>query len=78
MAAKIIFILIAVGSLILGFFIFAYPLWAIEFQKRFYRFINWNIEPVSMECEIHNTKAMGLFLMIFVLGVVIYAICKVF
>jgi len=78
MIAKIIFILIAAGSLILGLFIFARPLWVIEFQKRFYRLINWNIEPVSMEREIRNTRVMGLFLMIFVLGVAVYGLVKIF
>ena len=63
---------ISILSFALGFCIFARPEKMIELQKRFYLLINWKIEPVSMKKEIRNTKAMGLFLMVFVTAVCCY------
>lgn len=35
------------------------PVRAIEFQMKFYRAINWKMEPVSWEREVRNTRTMG-------------------
>lgn len=47
----------------LGLFIFKKPKAALELQRRFYARINWRIEPVDMQKELHNTRLMGAFLM---------------
>ncbi len=58
----ILFILLVVISIGLGLFLCIKPNLAIDIQKRFYRLINWNIEPLSKEKEIRNTRIMGMFL----------------
>ena len=54
-------------SLAFGFFTLLKPHLVIELQKRFYEKINWRMEPISLPKEIRNTKAMGAFLIVFVL-----------
>ena len=71
MDSNIWFYFIAGLSFVIGLFIFSSPQQAINVQKEFYKLINWNIEPISMEKEIRNTKGMGLFLLAFTLGMVI-------
>ena len=56
---------LAIGGLAVGIFCFFRPESAIELQRRFYLTINWRIEPVSWEKEVRNTRAMGLFLVVF-------------
>jgi hypothetical protein len=65
-------ILVSIASLILGIFIRGKAELVIEIQRRFYLKINWKIEPISMEKEIHNTKLMGSFLVILSLSAIIY------
>ena len=72
-----ILILISVGSILIGLFLFFNPGSAIEIQRRFYEKINWRIEPISMSVEIRNTKIMGLFLIIIALLTIIYILIKV-
>lgn len=52
-------------ALSLGLVLIQKPLLMIRFQQRFYKKINWRIEPVSLSKEIRNTRAMGVFLIIF-------------
>ena len=61
-----------------GLFIYFDPQRTFEIQKRFYRMINWHIEPISLQKEIRNTKFMGLFLIFFVIIAVFYFFYKNF
>ncbi len=72
MRANSIFITTAILALGLGLFIYLKPLTAFEIQKKFYALINWKIEPISLQKEIRNTKAMGLFLIVFVFVACLY------
>jgi len=72
MMQDMIFLLIAFVTLWFGFFVFTKPVRMFEIQKNFYRLINWNIEPISMEKEIRNTRIMGAFLIVFALGSIFY------
>lgn len=68
MTQPLVFILVALPSLAFGIFLMRRPTDAFAMQKKFYRLINWNIEPVSLAKEIRNTRMMGLFLILFVIG----------
>lgn len=70
------FVVIAGLALSLGSFIYRNPLRMIEVQKKFYALINWRMEPISMEKEVRNTRWMGLFLIVFALGSLIYHITR--
>lgn len=74
LAGNMLFFVIAVAAFSFGLFLFRYPLRAFEFQRRFYALINWRIEPISFSREIRNTKIMGVILMAFVMGCLIYVI----
>ena len=74
---KLLFLLISVISISLGFFLFLNPALTIEIQKKFYEKINWRIEPISMQKEIRNTKIMGLFLVVITLLRRIFAILRI-
>ena len=50
------------ACLVIGAFLYLKPALAIKIQIKFYEWINWRMEPVSMEKEIRNTRIMGLFL----------------
>lgn len=63
---NMIFSLVAVLSLAMGIFVYVRPREVIEIQQKFYRLINWNMEPVSWEKEIRNTKIMGMGLIVFI------------
>ena len=63
---KTIQVLLSILSAGFALFMFFKPALAIEIQRRFYLFINWRIEPVSMQKELRNTKIMGASLFIFV------------
>ncbi|OGX37635.1 MAG: hypothetical protein A3G91_04440 [Omnitrophica WOR_2 bacterium RIFCSPLOWO2_12_FULL_50_9] len=65
MMEKILFFVIVLMALFLGFFVYRNPMQVIEIQKRFYELINWRMEPISMPKEIRNTRFMGLFLIVF-------------
>ncbi len=67
-------ILISVGSIAIGLFLFLKPSLAIDLQKKFYEKINWRIEPISMPKEIRNTRIMGLFLIIAALATVLLSL----
>ena len=57
--------LFSLTGLVVGAFLVINPQLAIEIQRRFYYRINWKIEPFSFPKEVHNTRAMGWFLLIF-------------
>jgi len=59
----ILLILLVALSVGLGLFLCFRPNLAIDIQKKFYRLINWNIEPLSKEKEVRNTRIMGMFLL---------------
>ena len=61
-------------SLLLGIFILLKPTQAIEIQIKFYKKINWNMKPVSMEKEIRNTKSFGVLLSIFAILAITYVL----
>ena len=44
----------------------------VAIKQAFYKKINWNIEPISMEKEIRNTRIMGIFLIAFTLFSVVF------
>lgn len=57
-----ILILFSVIAFSIGALLILRPALAIEIQRRFYEKINWRIEPISMQKEIHNTRLMGWFI----------------
>ena len=63
---KLFFVVAAAIALIFGFFIYKKPREAFKIQKRFYASINWNLDPISLEKEVRNTKVMGISVIIFV------------
>jgi hypothetical protein len=61
--------------LFFGFFMYLRPADAIDVQKRFYARINWRIEPVNLEKELRNTRAMGIALLVLaVSAIVVYLV----
>ncbi len=70
----LIFFTSALASAILGAVLFIRPEGVIAFQKDLYKKINWNLEPVSMEKEIRNTRIMGLIMMGITAAAVVYFI----
>ena len=71
---QLIMIIIAVGF---GGFIFLQPRRIIDMQISFYRLINWDIKPVSMEKEIRNTRIMGAAALILGILSLIYIIFSI-
>ncbi|MCM8795197.1 MAG: hypothetical protein NC928_00680 [Candidatus Omnitrophica bacterium] len=67
-----LFFLFSLFGLFYGFFLSLKPHLAIEIQRRFYRRINWNLEPISIEKEIRNTRIMGGFLIVISLAIFAY------
>ena len=65
-------VVISCVSLAMGSFFYLQPQRTIDLQRWFYACINWRIEPISLEKEIRNTKAMGLFLLVVILVVWVY------
>jgi len=57
--------------LLLGVFLFFRAAQAIELQRRFYLSINWRMEPISMERELHVTRFMGIILIALVMVVLV-------
>jgi len=64
--------LFILAGIIFGAFVYLNTPLAIKMQMKFYKKINWRMEPVSMQKEIRNTKIMGLFLFIFCVLAIIY------
>jgi len=74
----IIFSLLSLLYLCIGFLLAKKPRLAIELQRRFYAKINWNIEPISMPKELRNTRIMGILLIILSLATVFIILRKKF
>ena len=72
MGERVLQIGVSVLCLLLGFLVFLRPQRVIEFQIRFYKSINWDMKPVSLQKEIRNTKIMGIFLILCVVGAWIF------
>jgi len=72
----LIFVAISLASAVFSLILILKPDFCIEMQKKFYRSINWNMEPVSMAKEIRNTRIMGVGLGATVILVVIYISIK--
>lgn len=68
-------LIIASLAFLMGLIFYRKPASMIEFQRRFYALINWRLEPISIKKEIRNTKAMGLFLIVFVVLMIIFVVC---
>ena len=68
----IISFVVIVLNMSVGLFLFLRPTESLEIQRRFYLRINWRIEPVDMEKELRNTKAMGALLIASAICVSIY------
>ncbi len=66
-----IFLLFSAIGLVMGIFIAANPVSAIEIQRKFYEKINWRIEPISIPKEIRNTRIMGWLLVAILLAILI-------
>lgn len=71
-----ILILFSLASLCLGIFLILKPYLAIQIQKKFYEKINWRMEPISVEKEIRNTRAMGWFLIILSVTTLFFVLTK--
>lgn len=69
---NILFITVAIISMLFGLYVFRQPEKIIEFQKKTYSCVNWRMEPISMSKEIRNTRWMGLFLLLFTIACIIY------
>lgn len=70
----VIIYLAAIFCLSVGFLTATNPKLIIEFQIKFYKMINWRIEPISMSKEIRNTRIMGIFLVIVAIGTIAYTL----
>lgn len=68
-------IIIAINSFLLGLFCIYKPEAAIKMEQEFYRWLNWEVRPISKTKEVRNTVVIGILL--FCLSIVIgyYAIC---
>lgn len=55
---------ISVIAILFGALISWKPRKTIDIQIAFYRLINWELKPISMEKEIRNTRIMGAFVLI--------------
>lgn len=62
--AAVLFVLIVLAALALGFYLITAPQQAIDIQTKFYALINWRMEPISFEKEIRNTRLMGMTVII--------------
>lgn len=74
MNTLIIAILFINAGIIFGLWVFFNTEFTMRVQTSFYKRINWFMEPISMQKEIHNTRIMALVLIIVSLVSVIYLI----
>lgn len=72
----VIILLASAISALIGIFICLKPAAAINLQIKFYRLINWHIEPISMQKEIRNTKIMGWFMVLVSMAAIGYIFVK--
>jgi len=57
----------------LGILLMLKPQRAIAFQIKFYRLINWDIQPISMAKEVRNTRIIGLLVLVALTVILIYS-----
>jgi len=72
-----VLILSSVIGLAVGVLMVINPALSIEIQRRFYCFINWKIEPISLAKEIRNTRTMGWFLIILSVATLFFVLTKI-
>jgi hypothetical protein len=72
-----VFVLLSLSGILIGLLLVKNPALAIELQKRFYRRINWKIEPISLSKEIRNTRLMGEFLAVVSVATIALAISNI-
>ena len=63
-APELAFSFFSLVSLFVGVFLAAKPQQAMKIQIKFYEKINWRVEPISIDKEIRNTRAMGVLLLV--------------
>ena len=63
-AMEIVELFSLIIALALGLFIYLRPKRTIDWQIKFYSWINWRMEPISWGKEIRNTRRMGLAVVI--------------
>ena len=68
--SQILGIALSVFSFICGLLCVRDPQKVIKLQQIFYSRINWRLEPISWEKEVHNTRRMGEFLIILSLATI--------
>lgn len=57
-------VLLSAAGLGIGLVLIRAPGFCIELQRKFYAFLNWRIEPISMKRELRSTRLLGFFLAI--------------
>lgn len=57
-------IFFSVIGLVVGFLVYFYPVSVMRFQVKFYKMINWRIEPISLQKEFDRTRNAGIYLII--------------
>ena len=70
---QLVFVILAMA---LGIWYLRQPQTVIETQKAIYRLFNWNLEPISLEKEIRNTRIMGKAVIILGIITLIYIILR--
>jgi len=71
-----VFVLLSLSGILIGLLLVKNPALAIELQKRFYRRINWKIEPISLSKEIRNTRIMGGMLIVLLAALLLHLVWR--
>ena len=59
-------------GIVVGLFVFFYPVSVMRMQVKLYEKINWRIEPISLQKEYKRTKYTGLYLVLLCLYASVY------
>jgi len=51
-------------GIVVGLFVYFYPVSVMRLQVKFYEKINWRIEPISLQKEFNRTRNTGLYLVV--------------
>lgn len=70
-------IIATIFILAFGLLCFKRPGKALEIQRRFYEKINWKIEPIVVQKELKNTRAMGFFMVMVGSATLILVLLKI-
>ncbi|MBL7196897.1 MAG: hypothetical protein ISS47_02220 [Candidatus Omnitrophica bacterium] len=65
-------ILVALLAFLNGLICLFNPNLAIKIQQKFYKRINWRIEPINLAKELRNTRIMGLISLILAITLTVY------